>query len=398
MSRQLAGQARIRSAVLVAGIIAIGGGLAAWKYAAAQGSATAGYAEPAEVITAAVAESREYRGTATSIGTVVALRSITLRNEVPGTVSRVQLTPGRVVEPGAVLVALDVSVEEAELRALEARADLAATTLARVERMVERRAVSAIELDNARAERDVVGAEVERTRAVIARKTIRAPFRARVGLSDVHPGQFIEAGTELTTLQGVESAAHVDFAVAQTVAAGLRPGDEVQVFAAHDETVAIIARIVAVDARVDEVTRNARVRARIEGAALSPGASVRVRVPVGTSQRAVAVPVSALRKGPGGDFVYVLETAGGATRSRMRPVQPGPMFGDEVIILEGLAAGEQIAASGSFKLREGVLVQVASDVAADAGAPGEAVNTDANPAGPAAADAANAEAANAEVK
>jgi membrane fusion protein (multidrug efflux system) len=145
--------------------------------------------------------------------------------------------------------------------------------------------------------------------------------------------------------------------------------------------VAIIARIVAVDARVDEVTRNARVRARIEGTALSPGASVRVRVPVGASQRAVAVPVSALRKGPGGDFVYVLETAGGATRSHMRPVQPGPMFGDEVIILEGLAAGEQIAASGSFKLREGALVQVASDADANAGASNDGVTAaDANPA------------------
>jgi membrane fusion protein (multidrug efflux system) len=374
MSSQQAGrwQAQIRSAVLFGGIVAIGGGLAAWKYAAAQGSESAQYAEPAEVVTGAEAEAREYRGSATSIGTVVALRSITLRNEVPGTVSRVQLAPGRVVEPGAVLVALDVSVEEAELRALVARADLAATTLARLERMVERRAVSAIDLDNARAERDVVGAEVERTRAVIARKTIRAPFRARVGLSDVHPGQFVEAGTELTTLQGVESAAHVDFAVAQTVAGGLRPGDEVQVFAAHDETIAIVARIVAVDARVDAVTRNARVRARIEGAALSPGASVRVRVPVGLSQSAVAVPVSALRKGPGGDFVYILETADGATRSYMRPVQPGPMFGDEVIILEGLVAGEQVAASGSFKLREGALVHVSSDVAADANAVADA--------------------------
>jgi membrane fusion protein (multidrug efflux system) len=361
--------------VLFGGIVAIGGGLVAWKYAAAQGSESAQYAEPAEVVTGAVAESRAYRGSATSIGTVVALRSITLRNEVPGTVSRVRLAPGRVVEPGEVLVALDVSVEEAELRALEARAALATTTLARLERMVERRAVSAIELDNARAERDVVGAEVERTRAVIARKAIRAPFRARVGLSDVHPGQFVEAGTELTTLQGVESAAHVDFAVAQTVAGGLRPGDEVQVFAAHDEAIAIVARIVAVDAIVDAVTRNARVRARIEGAALSPGASVRVRVPVGMTQNAVAVPVSALRKGPGGDFVYVLETADGATRSYMRPVQPGPMFGDEVIILEGLVAGEQVAASGSFKLREGALVHVSNTVAADANAD---ANTDAN--------------------
>jgi membrane fusion protein (multidrug efflux system) len=363
--RGWAARSGVRTAVLFGGIMAIGGGLAAWKYVAAESSAAAAAAEraePAEVVTDAVAGRREHRGGATAIGTVVALRSVTLRSEVPGTVKRVNLTPGQVVEAGTILVALDVSVEEAELRALVARAELAETTLKRLERMVERRAVSAIDLDNARAERDVVRAEVERTQAVIARKTIRAPFRARIGLSDVHPGQFIESGALLTTLQGVGSGAHVDFAVAQMVAADLNPGDAVEVYAARDEETAIAGRIVAVDARVDPATRNATVRARIDGAALSPGASVRVRVPVGEARSAVVIPVSALRKGPGGDYVYVLETADGSTRSYARQVEPGPVLGDEVIILAGLEAGERVAASGSFKLREGALVHVTSAV------------------------------------
>jgi membrane fusion protein, multidrug efflux system len=355
----------IRSAVLFGGIVAIGGGLTAWKYASAQGSDGAAYAEPAEVVTAALAEAHSHRGAATAIGTVVAIRSVTLRSEVPGTVKAVRLTPGRVVEPGEVLVALDVSVEAAELRALEARAVLAQTTLERLERMVERRAISAMELDNARAERDVVRAEVERTQAVIARKTIRAPFRARIGLSDVHPGQFIEAGALLTTLQGVESAAHVDFAVAQTVAAGLVPGDEIEVYTPRDEATALVARIVAVDARVDPSTRNAHVRARIEGMTLAPGASVRVRVPVGETTSTVVVPVSALRRGPGGDFVFVLDDVEGQTRAMVRSVQPGPVLGDEVVILNGLSEGERVAASGSFKLREGALVQVADATVAE---------------------------------
>ena len=86
--------------------------------------------------------------------------------------------------------------------------------------MTSRGAASAMELDNARAERDVALAQVARTRAIIARKTIRAPFRARVGMSDVHVGQFLESGTQLTTLQGVDGAVHVDFAVSQSVARG----------------------------------------------------------------------------------------------------------------------------------------------------------------------------------
>lgn len=358
----------VRSAGLFGTIIVIGAGLAVWKQATAEETAAAAgnQPEPSEVIRVDTAVEREHRGTTTSIGTVLATRSITLRNEVPGTVSHARLVPGQVVATGAVLVALDVSVEEAELKALQARAQLAETTLGRVERMAERRAVSAIELDRARADRDVVHAEIERVRAIIARKTIRAPFRARIGISDVHPGQFLDAGTLLTTLQGVDDAVHVDFAVAQTVGAGLRAGDVVQV-SAVDDSPSRPARIVAVDARVDPTTRNAMVRARIDdaGDSLTPGASVRVRVPVGPQQLAVVVSVSALRKGPGGDHVFVVETDDtGQTRAYVRPVQAGPVLGDNVVILGGLQAGERVAASGSFKLREGVLVNVADQMAA----------------------------------
>ncbi len=362
----------IRSIALVGTIAVIGGGLAAWKHASAEDAAAAAAAqpEPVEVVSDAVATEREHRGTTTSIGTVLATRSVTLRNELPGTVRYVQLTPGQVVPAGAVLVALDVSVEEAELKALQARADLAETTLARLRRMAESRAVSAIEVDRASAELDIARAEIERVRAIIERKTIRASFKARVGIADVHPGQFLDAGTLLTTLQGVDDAAHVDFAVAQTVAAELRAGDAVRVSSGNDDTSARTAQIVAIDARVDPTTRNAMVRARIDdvGDALRPGASVRVEVPVGSSTTAVVVPVSALRKGPAGDHVYVLETADdGQTRAHLRQVQAGPVLRDEVVLLGGLQPGERVAASGSFKLREGALVHVAGHSVADAG-------------------------------
>ena len=124
----------------------------------------------------------------------------------------------------------------------------------------------------------------------------------------------------------------------------------------------IEARIVALDARIDSATRNAMARARIAQAsdAPPPGAAVRVRVPVGTSRKGVAIPVSALRKGPGGDQVFVIEPdQEGKTRAHVRRVESGAMLGDEIVILAGLSAGEQVAASGSFKLREGVLVAVA---------------------------------------
>jgi membrane fusion protein (multidrug efflux system) len=351
-----------KSVALVASVLVIGAGLTSWKFSSLRAAEAAGAnpMEPAEVVTTAAAVERPYSATTTAIGTVHALRSVTLRNEVPGTVRIARLTPGQVVEPGTVLVALDVSVEEASLRALEAQAELAGTVLERTKSLADEGAASREELDRARAERDVALAEIARLKAVIARKTIRAPFRARVGISDVHTGQYLSEGTELTTLQGVADPVNVDFAVAQAVAGVLRVGQRVEVFAGAD-SLPLTASIVAVDARVDPETRNALVRARLAGndRIPAPGASVRVRIPTGPAQNAIFVPVSALRKGPGGDQVFVLaEDSTGTTRAAVRRVVAGEVVSDQVLVAEGIAAGEQVATSGSFKLRDGAKVQV----------------------------------------
>lgn len=350
----------IGATALLATVAGSGGVLAAWKNAALDRSAAASASqpEPSEAVSMAVAQPREHRASSSAIGTIVALRSVTLRNEPAGTVRYVSLTPGRIIEAGTVLVALDVSVERADLEAQEARLALTETTLGRLQRLLERQAVSAEEVDRARAERDVAHAEIARIKAIIERKTIRAPFRAQIGISDVHPGQYLSEGTVLTTLQGVAEAAHVDFTVAQDVAARLRVGDSVMV-APTSDAVPVAALIIAIDARVDPTTRNAMVRARLNGEVpvAAPGASVRVRVPLGGVIKAVAVPVSALRKGPAGDLVFVISPDDqGKPRAHLRPVQAGDVLGDEVLILVGIKAGEQVAASGAFKLREGVLV------------------------------------------
>lgn len=365
----------VASAVLLLGVLGTGGGLAAWKYAALKESeaAAASQPEPAELVTTAIPSERDHRQTSTSIGTVLALRSVTLQNELAGTVRHANLTPGKIVEAGSVLLTLDTSVEQAELEAQEAQVNLARTTLNRLKSLREHLATSQEEVDQAQAEHDVALAQVSRIKAVIAKKIIRAPFRARVGLSDVHPGQYLNEGTHLTTLQSVDQSAHVDFTAAQRVAAGLKVGDKVEVFVTGD-TAARSAQIVAIDARIDSTTRNAMVRARMQGVSsgLTPGASVRVRVPAGPPVKALVVPVNALRRGPAGDHVFVIAPdSAGKTRAQVRRVESGSILGDSVLILDGLHPGERVATSGSFKLREGALVAVAGDSPSAAGAGGK---------------------------
>lgn len=339
-------------------------GLAAWKGGnlAAAAAAAAQQPEPSETVEAAEARTRPFARSSTAIGTTRALQSITLRNELPGTVHTVALQTGQIVDADAVLVELDVTVEQAELAALEAESRLAASMLGRMEQALKEQGASAADVDRAQAEHDKAKANVARTKALIERKRVRAPFRARVGMVDLHKGTYLDPGTMITTLQGLDDAVHIDFAVTQEVAAALQLGAEIEVVSGGRKLPSM-AKIVAIDARVEAATRNTWIRALLAGSGTlpQPGASVRVQVPVEAVHDVLVVPVSALRRGPAGDHVFVLTTdKDGKTRAHMRRISSGTTLGDEVIVKDGLALGEQIATTGSFKLREGVLVHVAA--------------------------------------
>lgn len=331
---------------------------------AAAAAAAAAQPEPAWSIEAAPARVQRHARTTTAIGTVRALQSITLRNELPGTVRAVAMQSGAIAEAGALLVELDVAVEQAELAALEAEAALAATMLARMEQALQQQGASAADVDRAKAQRDMAVANVERTRAIIERKRIRAPFRARVGMVDLHVGQYLDPGTAITTLQGLDEAVHVDFAVPQDVAARLGVGDLVEV---SDGVKAMAkARIVAIDSRVEAATRNAWIRALFSGPGMlpQPGAALRVRVPVEREHDVIVVPVSALRRGPGGDHVFVVgPSPDGRLRAQQRRVAAGAVLGDDVVLREGVVPGERVATTGSFKLYDGALVAITEGTA-----------------------------------
>ena len=101
---------------------------------------------------------------------------------------------------------------------------------------------------------------------------------------------------------------------------------------------------------MNTTTRNVTVRILLEGISPipPPGTSIRVQVPVGAAQSVLKIPANALRKGPGGDYVFCITTdASGKTRATQRPVVSAGIQGDSVLIASGLVEGEQVAASGS---------------------------------------------------
>lgn len=301
-------------------------------------------------------ETLVWQNSTTSIGTILAPRSITVNNEMPGTVAEVLFQPGQIVEEEARLLSLDSSVERAQLKAAMIREEFALATLQRNRQLAEADSISDKELEDVESLWQQSQAEVEELQAMIARKTIIAPFRAQVGLSDVQKGQYLSVGSLITTLQSVEDHLLVEFTLAQYVVSELQTGDEILITSDDSKLTATIS---AIDAQADRQTRNVRVRARVDDPppALSPGDSVSVRVKYGETWQLLAVPAESVRRSPQVTFVFLAgKNEAGELRATAQPVVLATSVGSLVGILRGISAEDQVIVEGSFKLQDGALI------------------------------------------
>ena len=297
-----------------------------------------------------------YRRQTTMIGTVLAPQSIMLSNEVAGTVSKVGFESGDIVAKDQLLIELDSSVEKAELLAAQARARLTQSSLARMRRAAASAAVTAAELEEAEAQHEQAVASIAQLEAVIARKTLRAPFPAKIGLSNTHLGQFLPSGFQIASLQSIEDYVLIDFMIPQSAADAVKVGEQVKMVDAQAD---YVAEIVALDARADRLSRNLMARAKLSPVppSLVPGDSVRVLLEYGPQLDTAAVPLAAIRRAPMNTFVYVAESDNGKElRAVARTVSVGTTVGDQASVLEGLNAGDRVVVDGSFKLQDGTLI------------------------------------------
>ncbi len=343
------------SILVIATVLAIGGTLGWIKYNEITATAEPPPVQPIAV-TFAEASKVEYQYNTTVIGTVIAPQSIMLSNEIAGTVVALDFESGKEVEANQKLVELDSSVERAQLKSAVARLKMAKSTLTRTKQAAANRAVSELEVEEAESVYAQADAEIAQLEAVIARKTLVAPFKAKIGLKNTHLGQFLPSGSQIVMLQSIDDFVFVDFMVSQDAADSIAVGSSVELI---DESGTYQAKVAAVDAQADRSTRNLMARAKLSPvpSQLQPGESVRVLVKYGPVLNTPAVPVEALRHAPMRAFVYLVERdPQGNCTARERTVTVGQMVGDRFSILSGLESGVEVVADGSFKLREGVAI------------------------------------------
>ena len=377
----------VGSVVIIAALATVVGGLMILKSRsnAKQAAMAAMMPEPTETVKAALAVEQPFQIVIGAVGTVVAKRHVILSNEIAGSITEVLFDSGQIVQAGQVLVRLDASVDKAELGALMADLKLATATFSRLSEAVKSGAASAQDIDSARANLERATAKIAELESRIAKRTLSAPFAARTGLRNVHPGGFLAEGAQIVALQGLDDYVYVDFSLPQLQAAFLGVGSVVKLkpstlVIGEGIEADVPATVRAMDATVDLATRNMRIRAEAPNAAdvLKPGMFIEVRVPMGPARKVVTLPVTAIRKAPFGDQIFIIEPDAKdpkQMRARQRFVKVGANMGESVIIESGVKVGETVATDGSFKLREGVLVYAQLSEPTKAGAAADAAAT-----------------------
>ncbi|HEY1490634.1 MAG TPA: efflux RND transporter periplasmic adaptor subunit, partial [Verrucomicrobiae bacterium] len=186
------------------------------------------FVPPPETISSAVAHEEKWQDTLTAVGSVDPQNGVTLASEVAGTVAQIAVADGSVVAQGDLLVKLDTSSEEAQLRAAEAQTELARLNAERTRSLRAGNTVSQSELDQAEATLKQDAANADVIRSAIEKKTIRAPFDGRLGIRQVNVGASVDARRPLVSLQSL-TPVYVDFSLPQQNLSQLKNGLAVQV-------------------------------------------------------------------------------------------------------------------------------------------------------------------------
>ena len=345
---------------------------------------------PAQTVTAAPANYSEWQPALDAVGSLRAVRGVDITTEVAGLVRSVRFRSGDEVAAGQVLVELNSDSDRAQLNALQAAADLAAVVYGRDRAQFAVQAIAKSQIDSDEADLKAKRAQVAAQAATVAKKTLRAPFAGRLGITTINPGQYLNPGDKVVTLQTLDPI-YVDFRLPQVELARVSKGETVNVTSDSYPNERFTGKVTAIDPRIDAASRNFQVEARIDNPhrRLVPGMFARVSVESGGAERHLTLPQTAITYNPYGATVFLVKDATGSaakaapdaegqvSASGTRPdgaaspahltveqrfVTLGAKRGDQVAVLRGVDPGDLVVTSGQMKLKNGTPVVIDNSV------------------------------------
>ncbi|MDR6537264.1 efflux RND transporter periplasmic adaptor subunit [Variovorax soli] len=340
----------------------------------------AGFGPPGSTVGHAVAQRAELPVTLDALGTVTPLATITLKPQVGGVLTEVLYTEGQAVTKGQLLARIDPRpYEQALMQAQgtrvrdEAQLEAARVTLARYRTLLTQDSIARQDVDTQAAlVKQLEGTVITDRAAEAAAKLnveytrITAPVAGRIGLRTVDPGNTVTANAS-TGIAVITQMTPIDvqFAVPQDrlpdIETQLAKGAALPVKAMDRtrSTTLDTGTFSTLDNVVDTSTGTVKGKARFANAqtTLFPSQFVNVQMTLRTIG-AIVVPVTAVRTGPTGSYVYVINEDRTVS---MRPVKRGESTVEVVAITEGLEAGEKVVTEGGDRLKDGAQVLLQGD-------------------------------------
>ena len=278
---------------------------------------------PPATITAQAARTEDWVERLPAIGTLISSQGVDVAPQVSGIVTSLGFESDQDVEKGAKLVQLDISVELADQASAEAILKEADVSYKRQADLMLKNVTSEANVDTALAKRDTAAAAVNRIRAVIAQRSVLAPFAGRLGIRHVEVGQYVSAGLSMVTLQALDPI-WVDFPMPEQNIGKLQKDEVVELTVDAYPGKVFKGKISSLDARVSQETRTLLVRGTLDNPErkLLPGMFANVSVLAGAARQVISIPRTAIAYSLYGDSVYVVKPpvgAGGAAPAHPRP-------------------------------------------------------------------------------
>ncbi len=336
-----------------------------------------------QTVTATKVSSQDWQPTLAAVGSVLPVRGVDVTTEISGLVREIHFKSGQDVKKGDILVELNADSDKAQLASLEAAADLSASVLKRDKAQFDAQAIAQAQVDADAADLKSKRALAAQQQANIDKKTIRAPFSGKLGITTVNPGQYVNPGDKIVTLQTIDPV-YVDFNLPQKQVGQLQAGQVVNVTSDGFAGVVFPGKITAISPKVDTTTRNVVVEATLSNPKrqLLPGMFANASVEVGDKKHYLTLPQTAITYNPYGSTVFVILTAEEAAAQKRASgasapaaaasgsglvvqqafVTTGETRGDQVAILSGLKEGQQVVTTGQLKLKNGTSIVIDNSV------------------------------------
>lgn len=319
-----------------------------------KGNGPGGGKKPPMGVIAIVVQPQQFSNTLSLSGSIEANEQIEVRSEVSGIAEKIYFTEGGKVSKGQVLLKVNDVELRAQLGEVRTRQNLTAENARRAKLLFEKEAISREEYDIATADYKTAQAQTQLINAQLAKTSIRAPFSGTIGLRNISPGTYVTPETLITTLVN-SGQVKITFSIPEKYAAQMKVNSEIT-FTVAGTTNTFKAKVYALEPAVEVATRTLRVRALAENpeGKLLPGTFANVSLPLEKINDALLVPTEAIVPVQDGKKVFIAVNG----KAKEVKVQTATRTDKDVLVLDGLKAGDTVITTGVLTLKDDAPVKV----------------------------------------